>query len=127
MLNTVTIKVLKSLYRSECVLKAAYLFVDKAYILVDEDDKYWLVNLHVKNDEDNLDELEGKFMNELLEQVVRINVYSQTKNIREMLIARAISTSIIDDRDKDALVAYDTIDENEFKNVLTDWFDKHEK
>lgn len=119
-------RVLKSVYPSECVIKAASLFVEKAYIHFDEDDQYWLVELVPKvNAED--DKLSGEFENELLAEAVRFSVYKRTKNIREIILARAVSSSIINTEDHDSFnVVQEETSEIELNGILTDWFDKNE-
>lgn len=126
-MNRITINVAKSIYPSECVIKAAYVFLEKAYILVDENEKYWIISLESKCEDADMNCLKGEFQNELLSQVIRINVYKQTKNIREMLMARAISTTLIDRNESYIEKNEETsqIDENEFKKILTDWFDSN--
>ena len=68
---------------------------------------------------------ENDFINEMLTQSVRHQVYLQTKNIRELLLARAMATSVIveeslvDDLDYD-----DAFNENK---ILKDWFVANEE
>lgn len=66
-------------------------------------------------------------MNEMLTQSVRHEVYLQTKNIRELLYARSLATSVIVDdeneiEDKQNRVHRD-FDEDE---ILKDWFDNND-
>ena len=61
----------------------------------------------------------------MLAQSVRHEVYLQTKNIRELLLARAMATSIIvDDGIEENDLSEQTFLENE---ILKDWFDNNEK
>ena len=92
-----TLKFRKSLYPKEALLKASYNFIDKAFIHLDADDEYYFVNIDRKADDTEVSEKE--FENEMLTQSVRHEVYLETKNIRELLLARALATSVVADTD----------------------------
>ena len=107
----------KELYPKISLIKAAYNFTDVAYVHLDADDKYYYVTLEGKNDNIVSDD---DFVNEMLAQCVRHEIYVQTKSIRELLLARAMATSVIledglkEDDNEDC-----PFDENE---ILRDWF-----
>lgn len=113
----------KELYHKIALIKAAYNFTDKAYIHLDADENYYYVNIEPKNGQSNITEQE--FINEILTQSVRHEVYQQTKNIRELLLARAMATSVIVDEDMvDDSECDDTFTESE---ILKDWFIANEE
>lgn len=113
----------KELYPKVALIKAAYNFTDTAYVHLDADDDYYYVTLIPKGAEDDKVD-ERRFVNEILAQCVRHEVYLQTKNIRELLLARAMATSVIVDED-----AVDADDQDEAfaeEDILQDWFSAHE-
>ncbi len=113
----------KSMYPKTALLKAAYNFTDKAYLHLDADDDYYYVELEMKDSGDNLGEKE--FSNEMLTQSVRHEVYLQTKNIRELLLARAMATTIVADTDD---TEYEYTDDNYSEGeILRDWFSENDK
>ena len=113
----------KELYSKVALIKAAYNFTDSAYIHLDADDNYFYVTIESKQSSGVVSEKE--FVNEMLTQSVRHEVYQQTKNIRELLLARAMATSVIVD---DALIdEQDTGDSFEENDILKDWFAANEK
>ena len=113
----------KELYPKVALIKAAYNFTDSAYIHLDADDNYFYVTIESKQSSGVVSEKE--FVNEMLTQSVRHEVYQQTKNIRELLLARAMATSVIVD---DALIdEQDTGDSFEENDILKDWFAANEK
>ena len=59
----------KELYSKTALLKAAYNFTDKAFVHLDADDDYYLVELEMKEGE--LPVLEKDFTNEMIAQSVR--------------------------------------------------------
>lgn len=113
----------KELYSKVALIKAAYNFTDNAYIHLDADDNYFYVTIESKQHDCIISEKE--FINEMLTQSVRHEVYQQTKNIRELLLARAMATSVIVD---EALVddpdCGEVFGENE---ILKDWFAANEE
>ena len=85
----------------------------------------FIVHLTPKKDiPDDVTELE--FENELLAQTVRYHVYLQTHAIREILMARAMSSTITgSDTEYNKENLPESLDSLE--NILTDWFAKNEK
>ncbi len=113
----------KELYSKVALIKAAYNFTDNSYVHLDADNDYYYVTIEPKNPDYKVSEQE--FINEMLTQSVRHEVYQQTKNIRELLLARAMATSVIVDEH--------LIDDNETEEsfteseILKDWFEANEK
>lgn len=107
----------RNLYSKVALLKAAYNFIDRAYIHLDVDEKYYYVIIKEKNDEVKIDE--DQFLNEILTQSVRHEIYKQTKDIRELMLARALATSVIEIEEKEKSISTDEHSENE---ILKDWF-----
>lgn len=113
----------KELYSKTSLIKAAYNFTDLYYVHLDADEKYYYVSIEAKSGDNCVSEKD--FVNEMLAQSVRHEVYLQTKNIRELLLARAMATSIIvDDGIEENDLSEQTFLENE---ILKDWFDNDEK
>ena len=112
----------KELYPKIALLKAAYSFTDKAYLHLDADSSYYYVSLAPKGDMPP--DLEERFTNEMLAQCVRHEVYLQTKNIRELLVARAMASTVIErtPKDESTLIA----GAEDASSILTDWFDSHD-
>lgn len=118
----------KALFPPEVVLKAAYAFLETDYIHIDEDDVYWIVEMSPKRGIESINRT-AEFENELLSQAVRFQVFKQTKSIREILLARAMTSTMVDQADPIQKIQseQDDISNEELKQILTDWFDKHEK
>ena len=111
----------KELYSKVALIKAAYNFTDLAYLHLDADDKYYYVNIEEKNNSKEI--TENDFINEMLAQSVRHEIYQQTKNIRELLLARAMASSVIVDEDLNEETESNHYTEDE---ILKDWFDENE-
>lgn len=98
------------------MLKVAYRFTDKAYIHLDIEDKYFIVDISLKNNDTAINE--NDFKNEILAQMVRLNIGNRTKNIRALIIARALSSTIIDNENDAQIEEYNA----NIKEILKDWF-----
>lgn len=115
----------ENLYPREAVMKAAYHFIDKSYIHVDICDNEYIIEIISKGN-DSADNIALEFENELLAQAVRYQVYLQTHTIREILMARAMSSTITgSNTELERNELPDNIDN--LDSILTDWFEKNEK
>ena len=109
----------RELYSKVALIKASYNYSDVAYLHLDADEKYFYVHFEAKDGKQEPSEKD--FLNELLAQSVRHEIYRQTKDIRELLLARALATSVIstDESEKETDLQEDTFSEDE---ILKDWF-----
>lgn len=114
------IKFSKELYTKKGLLKASYSFTDRYYVHLSADSENYIVVLTAKNGQADIGEEE--FKNELLAQEVREIVNVQTHDIRTLLMARAFSSSVIDNGIPDSAKKEDSFD---LEDILTDWFDKN--
>lgn len=101
------------------MLKAAYNFSDNSYIHLDADEEYYYVYISPKTDKQLL--LQKDFINEMLAQSIRHEVYRQTKNIRELMLARAMASSVMVKNDYEMLEEQELFSEDE---ILKDWFEE---
>ena len=115
----------KELYPKIALVKSAYAFTDRAYIHLDADDQYYIVKIHPKDGHKPITEKE--FMNEMLCQCVRHEVYQQTKTVRELLIARAMASTVIEQSGTTAEEEIQMEQAEDEKQILTDWFELYDK
>ena len=119
-----TVKVKCDLYPEEAVMKAAYHFIDRCYVHMDLADEEYIISITSKT-EHMPDDIAKEFENELLAQTVRYQVYQQTHTIREILMARAMSSTITGSNTVlESEQLPDQVDNLE--NILMDWFEKNE-
>ena len=106
------LKYSRELYSKIALIKAAYNFTDRAYVHL---------SLNAKNEKEEISD--DEFENEILAQSARHEIYLQTKNIRELMLARAVATSVVAPKDEDELS--DSEIEQQFceDEILKDWFD----
>lgn len=108
----------KNLYSKEALIKAAYEFIDDFYIHLDSSDEEYIVTVDCKKESNELQEKE--FQNELLIQETRRIIAERTGNLREIMYARAMASTIIEDVPPEI-----TEDEFDAEDILTDWFEKY--
>ena len=122
-------RVSKELYSSTVVLKAAYSFLERCYIHIEDDGSDWVISAKLKDETESPEKVMFELENELIAQAVRERVITQTKSIREILMARAMSSTLIDTEDSVKRIEEESedISNDELKSILTSWFDKNER
>ncbi len=111
-----------NLYPKEAMLKAAYMFIDDYYIHIrTEGDTY---RIEFTGKESDHDEIIAEFENELLAAVVRLQVYKQTHVLREVMLGRAMASTMIMDESVEVTESSEE-DKKALGDILQDWF-KHE-
>lgn len=112
-----TFRFAKNLYSKVALLKAAYSFTDKYYLHLDEDGEEYMVEIIPKKKGDDISA--GEFENEMLAQAVRYEVYTQTKDIRKLLVARAMASTVVGDEE----IEENNEDAGDIGAILKDWFE----
>lgn len=113
----------RELYSKIALIKAAYNFTDRAYLHLDADKSYYYVSISMKDGQPEVTDQE--FENEILAQSARHEIYLQTKNIRELMLARAVATSVVAPRDETEIDSENTHAFSE-DEILKDWFEANE-
>ena len=123
----VVFDVSKSLYPALAVLKAAFAFVDTCYVHIGENPNSWVVEISPKPSSGSQPNVRADFENELIAQSVRLHVYQKTHHIREILLARAMSSTLIvgEDTLSEAECDEDDVSQEELDAILADWFESH--
>ena len=93
MKNKCSIKLNPKIYPLEVIYSAAYVLLDKAFISFDGDpEKEVIVNIKPRESQ-NPDQIADEFQNELVNYLeYRVN-YQRNKDIRDMILQRAILTN----------------------------------
>ena len=90
--STMTLSLDVDLYPRDVLYAAAYVFLDRAYVLLDRSGERYLVHLRGKQalDEPTLRAMAGEFENELLAQALRRMVGKANQKIIEEITSLAI-------------------------------------
>ena len=120
-MGDVSVKYSKELYDKDVLIKAAYAMSDKVYIHLDVDKDNYLVEFSSKDLNDSND-YNRIFENELLAQQTRKIISNKTQQIRGLITARALSSTIVE------LKESNESNESGFdsESILKDWFEENE-
>lgn len=122
--NKIIIRVDMSVYSKKSVIRAAYEFIDKCYVYIDIDKTDYLIELEIKAGKDAISEvIAGEFWNEMLIQQMRIDISRETKNIRELILTRALYSSYME-TDDGGDSSYETEHgKYSLEDITKDWFE----
>lgn len=119
------------IYPIDISMKAAYNYIENTYIFFKKlSEKIYIIEFEKKNEKINLDDIIGNFKNDLLHESLRKNIAIETKNLRELIIARALYGFALENIEEDtALESFEIEDKNESlsykddkKNIGKSWF-----
>ena len=80
-----------TVYPLAAAMKAAYMFLDRCYVFLSREGDGIEVRLKRKPDASgDIETIANEFINELLDQSVRWQLTTETKNLRELIVARAL-------------------------------------
>lgn len=134
--NYAEIVLVKEIYPMVSVKKALANFLDYAYISIDTDGNNLIIKIQLKENKYNMNELIGELYNELLRESLRYEISNETKNLRELIVGRALYTTCIQ-LDEEQRNDEDLINEKVYQNyavkeydledIAQNWFDKYGK
>jgi len=97
--NAITFEVNSKIYAKEIVYKACYVFIDKLYIFLAPTEKKDAITVTLRGKErcpnkKSLEKLEGEFVNELLNCLVRENVSKRNQKVLEQIVGGAMGAAL---------------------------------
>lgn len=114
--GTITVNINPKIYNISVIFSAAYIFIDKAYVVITGDPENEIfVELLSKDKDTNLESLGRDFNNELLNYAVYFHQSEINKNLKDAIIHKTLLTNEqkIDDNNYDEysdLKGYNNID-----------------
>ena len=94
--NYAEILLSKDIYPLVSVKKALANFMEETYIKISSDKDKIIVQMVLKENKKNLEKIIGELYNEFLRESLRYNIAIETKNLRELIVGRALYTTCID-------------------------------
>ena len=101
--NQVLITVSQKIYSLEVVYGASYVFLDRAYIFLDEKkEEELLITVKPKEtmNKKQLEDFGGEFYNELLNYSLRVGISKNNQKIREYIVGRALIGALGEDEEE---------------------------
>jgi His-Xaa-Ser system protein HxsD len=91
--DSLIVAVNSDLYSREALFRVCYLFTDRCYLFLVQDENSPVIQVRFtrKGPDTDLNELAGEFSNELINQKVRLDIAAETKAIRELIVAQAFA------------------------------------
>src|SRR4051812_38295573 len=88
------------LYSREALFRVCYLFTDRCYLFLMQDEGSPVIQVRFtrKSSDTDLNKMAGEFSNELINQKVRMDIAAETKAIRELIVAQAFTEADLLDR-----------------------------
>lgn len=111
----------KEIYSKKALLRASYTFTDEFYVHLSTDEREYIVELSAKTGDNSIEYEE--FKNEILSQTLKEQLETDTKDIRTLIMARALSSSLIDNSEDPAVI--ESNDESA-DSIMKDWFEQNE-
>ncbi len=124
--NYAEILLSKDIYPLVSVKKALANFMEETYIKISSDKDKIIVQMVLKENKKNLEKIIGELYNEFLRESLRYNIAIETKNLRELIVGRALYTTCIDleNNQKEENNATQK-EEYGLDEVAVNWFDKY--
>ena len=123
----------KNIYPLISVKKSLANFFDQTYAKIEENGDNIVIYIQLKDSRINIDELIGELYNEFLRESLRYEISLETKNLRELIVGRALYTTCIqleDDQTEEREPNYKIEDNNEeydIEEIARNWFDKYDE
>ncbi len=109
-------------------------FLDIAFAKIEEENNKIIVKL-VLNSKQNTNNIVGKFYNELLEESLRYNIARETKDLRELIVGRALYSTCIEvdnvENEKETIKveneSFSSTEEKDYdiEEIAVNWFEKN--
>ena len=111
------IKLDKAVYPLIAIKKAVANFLNNVYVRIEENDKNFIID----------------FYNECLRESLRYEISVETKNLRELIVGRALYTTCIEfdenednQEQSDGPIYEDDNTEYSLEDIAVNWFEKYE-
>ncbi len=90
--DTLCVSINSDIYTLDAIFKTCYWYTEKCYLYLGKSNN--IVNVFFKSKKDqslDLSCLAGEFLNELINQRIRVQVTNETGKVRELIIAQAFA------------------------------------
>ena len=100
---------------------------------IEENDKNFIIDFKLQDKQGNLEKIIGEFYNECLRESLRYEISVETKNLRELIVGRALYTTCIEldenednQEQSDGPIYEDDNTEYSLEDIAVNWFEKYE-
>ena len=132
--NYAEITLKKDIYPLVSIEKTLSNIMEDFYIKIDSDNENIIIKIFSIEKVDNLEKVIGEFYNELLRESLRYNIAMETKDLRNLIVGRALyATCIQNQEDDEKNVNFNSIEKNmneenyKIEDIAVNWFEKYKK
>ena len=124
-METYQLTIPKALYSKTVLMRTAYRFIDRVYINFHAKDENWIVEFSEKNSDCIVEIIVKDFENSLISQALREIINERTKTLREIIMARSLTSTYIDEEDPVLKIRseQEDVSEDELETILKNWFE----
>lgn len=123
--NYAEIVLSKDIYPLVSVKKALTNFMEETYIKLKDNNDEIIVQMVLQESKTDLEKIIGEFYNELLRESLRYNIAIETKNLRELIVGRALYTTCIDLEENQEEKNEHIEETYNLDEIAVNWFDKY--
>lgn len=116
-------RVNKELYPLKAIYRAAYLFTDKYYIGLDQTEETYIIKFSGKEKTCDYDDV-GAFQNELLNQNLKLALSNDTREIRELIVTRALYSSFLPEENEEVSASETPEQEYDLDEIARAWYEE---
>ena len=115
----------KTLYTNTVLMRSAYRYLDRAYFHFSDEDVNWVIKISKKDPDCNVEVIAKEFENTLISQTLREIISKKTKTLREIILARSLTSTYVDEEDPVLKIKaeQEDISEDELGRILKNWFE----
>lgn len=121
------------LYPVIAIKKALSNYLENTYVKMDYKDEQTIkIEMVLKEEsKEDLEKIIGELYNELFNETLRYEISVETKNLRELIVGRALYTTCIDteteqEKNEENEKIEETLEDYNVDDIATNWFDKSE-
>lgn len=123
----------KKVYPLIAIKKAISNFLNDIYVRIEEDNTKYIVDLKLQDKKADIEKIIGEFYNQCLRETLRYEISVETKNLRDLIVGRALYTTCIelDKEDTNQEQMEKSINEDEsqeeysLEDIAVNWFEKY--
>ena len=116
-------RVNKEVYPLKAIYRAAYLFTDKYYIGLDQTEETYIIKFSGKEKTCDYDDV-GAFQNELLNQNLKLALSNDTREIRELIVTRALYSSFLPEENEEVSRSETSEQEYDLDEIAKAWYEE---
>lgn len=113
----------KEVYPLKAIYRAAYLFTDKYYIGLDQTEETYIIKFSGKEKTCDYDDV-GAFQNELLNQNLKLALSNDTREIRELIVTRALYSSFLPEENEEVSISETSEQEYDLDEIAKAWYEE---